>query len=676
MPSQKFQKNDFCGVRVNRNNILKKTELPRFSAWWERLIKSSRETERPSLESIAFAYAVTEDKALGQKAMGLLRETLPGCIPLNEHNEYYPELEADLGTGSASKALAYSYSFLYPLLEAKDKQMIFSEFRKHGGGVIYRETLAGAWWGNAPNSNWCSHLLSGLGLSGLVLMEDDAEEAQTWVDTAKNAMIAMLDLAGEEGAGIEGPGYWCGCYRSVQELVEALRNTEGADLYSHEFWGKCAEFPIYMSRPDRSGLINFSDTGYSGLGSSHFFYSIANALQHGLAQWFGDRISEGSNPSIWDLIYYDPSVEPTPPDDLPTCRLFKSAHIASFRSSWEKNATFFILKGGSNAWSHAHLDLNSFFIDACGERFVVDPGPGQYSIHYFTSVEPEASTSWHNTIVVDGSDQRQPPRYRMSFDLEEAGDAYSRLSDCLSNHHIAMVRGDATTAYGDYLEKFFRDAIYLKPDCFVIYDDIRMLDTRTQRHLQWLLHSELPMIDNEDGTVEIQGENARLVIHPVLPVEHHYKFPSPRVSVKSEKEFSCFSLRHIWHHLWNVSPSSSPYPQWDTRAKGPLYGRDVQFLVVLSIIQGDEPYNKTIKPFTAENMNGVEIASGNEVSKIYFNPHGSHFEINGVVSDGEKVVVRERDNEIVSWTLVRGRRLTCNGKELLNEANIGDFVQI
>lgn len=65
MPSQEFQENDFCGVRANRDNILEKTELPRFSAWWERLIESLRETERPSLESIAFADAVTEDEALG-----------------------------------------------------------------------------------------------------------------------------------------------------------------------------------------------------------------------------------------------------------------------------------------------------------------------------------------------------------------------------------------------------------------------------------------------------------------------------------------------------------------------------------------------------------------------------------------------------------------------------------
>jgi len=83
----------------------------------------------------------------------------------------------------------------------------------------------------------------------------------------------------------------------------------------------------------------------------------------------------------------------------------------------------------------------------------------------------------------------------MSFDLEEGGDAYCRLSNYLSNDQIAMIRGDATTAYGDYLERFFRDVIYLKSGCFVIYDDIRTLEVRTQRHFQWLLHSELPVAE-------------------------------------------------------------------------------------------------------------------------------------------------------------------------------------
>jgi len=660
MQSREFQSIDFCGVWANHDTILDKIKLPRFSLWWEQFIDSMRKSDRPSLESVSFAYTITGDEELGQKAISLLREAIAGYIPLTSHSEYYPELHADLSTASACKSLAYTYSFLYPILELEDKQKIFSELREHGGGIIYKETLKGAWWGDSPNSNWCSHLLSGLGLSGLVLMEDDVEEAKKWVDTAVGTMSKMLDMAGEEGAGIEGPGYWGFCYRSVQEMVEAMKNTNRGNLYNHKFWDRCVNFPLYMSRPDKSGLINFSDTGYSGLGNSYFFYAIANALKHGLAQWFGDCIFERSSPSIWDLIYYDPDVVPESSDHLPECRLFKSVHVASFRSGWDEDAKFFILKGGSNSWSHTHLDLNSFCIDAYGERLAIDPGPGQYSLHYFTSVEPEVSTSWHNTIVVDGSDQRQPPRYRMSFDLEEGGDAYCRLSDFVSKDNITMVRGDATTAYGDYLERFFRDVVYLKPDCFVIYDDIRAIEARTQRHFQWLLHSELPMIDNKDGTVEIKGEKGKLIIHPVLPIIHNYKFAS-RISTK--KEFSCFSLRPQWHHLWNVSPSRSPYPQWDPRAKGILYDRDVKFLVVLSVMRSDEQYNKTIKPISVNGVTGVEISSDNGVDRVYFNPDGSVFEIGGIVSDGEKVVIREKSNEVVSYALVNGTKLLRNGTD-------------
>lgn len=457
-------------------------------------------------------------------------------------------------------------------------------------------------------------------------MEDDEDEARKWIDVAKKTIITMLDLAGEEGAGVEGPGYWGFCYRTVQELTEALKNTCDENLYYHKFWEHCVDFPFYMSRPDKSGLINFSDTGYSGLGSSYFFYAVASAKNDGLAQWFGDCIFERSSPSIWDLIYYNPDIKPTPPDNLPMDKFFKSVHLASFRSSWEKDAVFFIFKGGSNAWSHCHLDLNSFFIDAYGERFVVDPGPDQYSLHYFTSVEPAISTSWHNTIVVDGADQRQPPRYRMTFDLEEGGDAYSRLSNYDSNDKFAVIKGDATTAYADYLEKFHRYAVYLKPDCFVIYDDIRIKETRTQRHFQWLLHSELTFNDNGDGTVQIEGEKGKLVIHPVLPIEHNYKFPPMRVPIKNKstgKGYNCFSLRPQWHHLWNVSPSCSPYPQWDHRSKSPLYGRDIRFLVVLSVMPCNEAYNRIIKPIIDKEFYGVEITSDGKTNKVLFSLDGN-----------------------------------------------------
>ncbi|HGJ66412.1 TPA: DUF4962 domain-containing protein [bacterium] len=547
---------DFCGVYTNRDAIIEKTKLGRFMQWWQSFIEQMRYTDNPPLESIAFAYAITGDDRLGHKAITLFRSVMPNYIPLGGAKEYYPELDADLSTASACKTLAYTYSFLYPILESSDKKLLFDELRERGGGIIYKETLLGAWWGNSPNSNWNSHLHSGLGLAGLVLMEYDENEAKKWIEVAKKTMIAMLDLAGEEGAGIEGPGYWGFCYRSVQEMVEALKNTSKDNLYFHRFWDRCVDYPLYMMRPDRSGFMNFSDTGDRGLGPSHFYYAVASAKKNGLAQWFGNIIQEQGSPSIWDLLYYDPNVEATPPDNLPTDKFFKSVHISSLRSGWDKDATFFILKGGSNSWSHCHLDLNSFFIDAYGERLVVDPGADQYSLHYFTSVEPALSTSWHNTITVDGADQRQPPRYRMSFDLEEGGDAYCSLSDFASNDDIAMVKGDATTAYGDYFDRFYRDITYLKPNCFVIHDNIRLKEVRTQRHIQWLLHSGFPFVEDK-GIIWIQGDKCKLAINTVLPKNHDYKFLNPRVLMKDKTGKGINCLRYIVRN--NLIPGMQYY---------------------------------------------------------------------------------------------------------------------
>jgi hypothetical protein len=83
-------------------------------------------------------------------------------------------------------------------------------------------------------------------------------------------------------------------------------------------------------------------------------------------------------------------------------------------------------------------------------------------------------------------------------------------------------------------------------------------------------------------------------------------------------------------------------------------------------MRSDEHYNKTVKPISVNGVTGVEIISGSGIDRIYFNPYGSTFEVNSVVSDGEKVVIRESNNAVVSWALVRGTKLIHKENKLLN----------
>jgi hypothetical protein len=274
-----------------------------------------------------------------------------------------------------------------------------------------------------------------------------------------------------------------------------------------------------------------------------------------------------------------------PPTGLPPSRLFHSVHLAVLRSDWSADACQLVLKGGSNAWSHCHLDLNSFVLNAGTDRLAVDPGPWPYTDHYWTSVEPPVSTAWHNTLTVDGGDQRQPPRFRLSYSLEEGGEAWCRLGGFHDDGNTATVWGDATAAYGDTLERFVRRVQYQRPGLFVIVDEVRLRALRIQRHLQWLLHAVRPMEPTPGGGVRVCGEKHDLWVTPVLPLGFRAKFLPDRCAPpgSAKPPVHAWALRPPWHHLWNASPSRSPYPQWDRRGTPGLYGTEHCFALVLEV---------------------------------------------------------------------------------------------
>jgi len=82
---------------------------------------------------------------------------------------------------------------------------------------------------------------------------------------------------------------------------------------------------------------------------------------------------------------------------------------------------------------------------------------------------------------------------------------------------------------------------------------------------------------------------------------------------------------------------------------GILYGRDIEFLAVLTVLQKDQPYELMVNPISVGDVNGIEIVSGDLTDRIFYNDSRSEFKIEGVETDAEKVVIRSKNNEIVSF---------------------------
>jgi hypothetical protein len=629
-------------------------------------IVDARVVTLPSRD-LALAALLTGRPELGEKAVALIRSLIAGKASLVHwcHNGMYPRDNADLITSVTTQDCVQILSWLGPELDDESAGLLYG-FVRQGGEAIWRDIQTGCWWANALNSNWTSCLNLGLFYAALIVQVHDPDTAAPWLAYARDRMIEMMDLAQAEGAGVEGAGYWVGCFLHIQNFVEALYHTTGENLWEHPLWSRTSRFLPYLVLPDWSGFVNYADTGTHSLNGTGFFHAVAARTRDPLAQWFANRILRlRGETDFTSLHYYDPEVEEQPLDGEPACRLFSSIHLASWRSGWDKDAVFMLFKGGSNAWSHTHLDLNSFLIYAYGEELAVEPGPAPYSLHYWHSIVDEVSTKWHNCIVVDGGHQRMAAQYAMSYNLEEAGDCYSCLSDSLSSDFIEMISGDASTAYGDTLERAVRDVIYLKPDVFVIYDDLRTNGVRCQRNIEWMLHSGCPLIDG-DGEIVATGERSGLHIQPVFPEGWEHKHIKGKETPKDHRTLHCISIRPYWYHKWNVNPARSPYPHWDSRGDSEaLYPRDYHFLMVLQVVPAGQKPRFTVEDAQDQDFCGVSLTGDGEHGVIIFNPDGRAVEFGGVETDAEKAVVLSTSGGTL-WAVVRGTNAAYKQDRMLS----------
>jgi len=695
---------DLYGVGTRRHELLATAKSPHFSRWWPQFLAAQeRELGQPAwpeipgiggmtpeaalgaqharllnqsarLEALACAYALTGEGRYGEGSQRILHALAADGTPWMDpvvHKAIYPELNADLGYGTLCYRVAAALGWLVPLLAAAEQRRLLALLAERAA-VIHEDALRGAWWGDAPNSNWTSHLMHGLGAAALALLPSQPGLARPWVDLVTDRMLRMLDLAREEGAGIEGIGYFFGCYANIAYYATELRSVTGENLFAHEFWGKCALFPLYHTLPDLSGRTPVGDSHYPGLSGSVLLAVVARETRDGIAQWQAHRAYERTTPGLYDLLFYDPTVPEVSPETLPPCRVFPSVQTASFRSGWDRDAVYAYFHGGSNSWSHCHLDLNMFTLDAFGERLAIDHGSWAYSPHYFRVTEPQISTAWHNTVCVDGADQRQVPRFRMSYDAREGGDCYSVLEQYLGCAAIQMLRGDATTAYADTLDRCWREFVFLPPDRVIVYDNLVTNGARVQRHLQWLLHSEHPMADC-DGHVEVRGKKATLVVQPVFPDGVRYRFPDRVARAhahpnKPLKECHAVSLYPPWTHIWNESPSKPPYPQWDPRGGVRVYGPDYQFLVVLTPIRAGGAVDWRTERLAADGVDGVTLVAGDRIDTVLFRRSGGEFRAGNVTANADKVVVREQDGRVAAFAAWNATRVEYRGQVLLDEA--------
>jgi len=429
---------------------------------------------------------------------------------------------------------------------------------------------------NVPGMGYRLASFLGMGkAAGVLAIHGDGVDDQTTAQlldellryVREDLLPQLRIVSARRGAWIE--SLHCGCFEEYHvPFFWFLSNATGHNYFQDEtVFRSLATWYVYNTFRFGTGpngnVVPVSSIDHGGVGrKGNLGMPIcAAASGDGLGAWLvrqkwwqanrGLDLENRSPRDAWyKILFYDPRATTVSPEELPETALFEGIGWVSMRSSWRADATFAHFKCGH--WRRgepAHLDNNSFYIYKHGPLAIdgINPGviddPAAPGTREEKLVPYGRMTIAHNTVTVYdpaerimGVSQYAYHLARNPFPVNDGGQTFrsertmvSGPFRCLDQGRIIAyqthrlfdyVCGDATDSYSpSKLKHFSRQFVFLKPDCFVIFD--RVVSTRADYPKHWLLHSYgEPQIASDLVRIDAPGNEAdrgRLFVRTLLP---------------------------------------------------------------------------------------------------------------------------------------------------------------
>jgi len=435
----------------------------------------------------------------------------------------------DLAAGHQLYGMALGYDWLYADLDA-DSRATIRRCLETRGKFMYELLRDGkVWWHRAylQNHQWVN--LTGLAAAGLALY-GETDGVDGWVLIPLEKFKTTMASLGSDGASHEGLPYWSYGLEYMLKFMDLARSLLGADLFKDNAWFKnTASSRLYAMLPRnswsrRSNLMTFADgPRYDWYGPDYLLWKLAAEYRDGHAQWLANRLDEAALTSaearFLDLLWFDPTVEPKPPDDLPTFKHFDDMGLVHMRSGWDGNEAVLEFKCGPYIGKHAlakfdydpggghvHPDAGAVQLFAFGDWLLVDDG---YNLKM---------TAYQNTALVDGVGQTGEGRAWFQGGVlckEKRGPTILR-AEAYADHDSVI--GDVGPAYEKKagLKQFLRHVLYLKPACWVIADEF---ETEAPATFELYFHADFPFGSAGKNAYTVAGKRGALRLTCLLPAD-------------------------------------------------------------------------------------------------------------------------------------------------------------
>ncbi|MBI4326675.1 MAG: heparinase II/III family protein [Chloroflexi bacterium] len=416
------------------------------------------------------------------------------------------------------------------------------------------------------HNGWFGYKNWGIGLACYASYHENARSPailRALEEEFRTRAAPALELAGDGGGWAEGYyiHYWL--YEWLF-FCEVARRCGGVDFYpmAPKFFQHRAVASMFEAYPGlreygSRRCVPMGDGGGRTFGGDRDKALSARRIlvnyfrddpSHQAVHTFNETTPRSSvgNYAYKDFLWHDSTVPRGSLKDFRLSHFSPGPGYVYARSSWEEDATHFFFKCGDRFTAHQHLDVGHFVI--CKHEELAGDG-GHYdefgtphdvnyhlrSIAHSTVLVLDPDERWpgiragqvtgndggqhhawphHNGAVSDAAEwQRQKPLYDIADVL-----AFEDRGEYL------YVAGDATRAYSPRkLERFTRQIIYLRPNTFVIFDQVK--SRRPDFKKTWLLQA-MRKPEQSGNRLLITNGKGRLFVQALLP-------PQPEVRLVS-----------------------------------------------------------------------------------------------------------------------------------------------
>lgn len=358
-------------------------------------------------------------------------------------------------------------------------------------------------WEHLEN-NWSSVIAGSIGMAALSLLSD-GPRLRSLVERLDIAMQAYLSGFGEDGACVEGVGYWAYGFGYYLYYAEKLARVLGDDRYLIlPKTTAIAAFPYYAEVSPQE-YLPFSDYGNSSLPSGLLSYchdelGVQIPVLTGVSRLDFDHCYRYAHLSR-NLRWTTEAILTS--DDGDVSHYFADSQWLAIRSP--KNQFVFGAKGGSNEESHNHLDVGHFIIGDGQQLFLDDLGAGEYTRDYF-----QDSTRYN--YFVNNADSHALPK--INGESQQPGEVAAK-NVTFTAEAVARFKLDLTDTYSKAagLEKFTREMAIDPANRQVTVTDRFIFTEESNQLVENYLTKLLPKVSENE--VVLVGENNMLQM--ILP---------------------------------------------------------------------------------------------------------------------------------------------------------------